>query len=291
MTATRTPLGIAAKLALSLAFALTLASAATALAAAPAQALTLTLGQFYEGGPEDDLTDVTKVTFSNNYVARATVDEGRYTIQARGIGGTKVTVDSVEHDDSEDGIERRYSFYLTVKPRDITSKRCDGLFKGRSYSIGMLYGNTAYDRKFPKDYYGDESEDAYQACNTSRFVLRNGRFVSGSGYKVVDSGKKVRFTRTGKVTVRYRAAHGKVYRIKVSNVHSTGTLKRGASKAIKARLLVPRSLRISSTKLTWDAKDGTYGYKVKFSAKNSHGVRIASSCVVYYRDGRIKTTL
>ncbi len=145
----------------------------------------------------------------------------------------------------------------------------------------MLMRNSAYDFRHELD-----GDDYSVGSVTLPSVISGGKFVTGKGYKVYSKGKKIKFTKTGKVVVKYKV--GKTtYKITCAKVHSLSGFKKAAKREIENYLLRPSTIKVKKYKWHWNSKNGTYYLKVKYSEKNAWGDRETDTCAVWYDDGDV----
>ncbi len=171
---------------------------------------------------------------------------------------------------------------VKIKLAKITRSHCDFLYTGQSYSIGSLYSDLN------NDFYINEGIEAKVMKKQ-----KSGKFKSGSGYVVTNNGKKIKFTSTGKKTVKYKY-NGKVRKIYISTVHSKEKLKQAMIKEIKGDLYFPTSFRLRSTKFkdgvmtmkySSKALSGYYGvYSVKGSYSDYYNIRSEFYGIITYSD-------
>ena len=163
----------------------------------------------------------------------------------------------------------------------IKRSACDGLFKTKKYSIGMLMRNSAYDF-----IHESETDEDYAESETIPSVISGGKFVKGKGYKLYGKGKKIKFTKAGKVVVKYKV--GKTtYKITCAKVHSLPAMKKTARSIDKYDTLRPSTYKVKKYKLCWDKKVGCYTLKIKASSKNQWGDRETYTTDYRYEDGKV----
>lgn len=190
---------------------------------------------------------------------------------------------------------KKYIFKVSVSKNGvIKASACDGLFKGKKYSVKNLFRNVAFDcvnSGMETSGSEDNSEDfdiTYDAPASDKApsVLSGGKFLKGKGYKVYSKGKKIKFTKSGKIVVKYKAGKTK-YKITCSKIRTLAAFKKAAKKEIKEHLFYPSTFKIKKTTFHWDKEVGRYYATVKFSAKSIYGSRRTESIDVYYDDGYI----
>ena len=116
-------------------------------------------------------------------------------------------------------------------------------------------------------------------------ATRSGKFLKGKGYEVLDKGRKARFTKGGKVTLRYKLK-GKVYKIACRSGCVYDELKDFVVKQLRKHLYVPESMQLKSYKLELSKKTEACTFKVRYSALNLFGVRVARTAKGYLEDGQ-----
>ncbi len=190
---------------------------------------------------------------------------------ARGAGTAEVTVTHYSSylDSSYETHTKEYSetFTITVKGfSKLTTSKCDDLFKGKTYSINKLYKNSLNYSSSIKD--------------------KDGKFIKGKGYKILKKGKAIKFTKTGKVAIKYKVS-GKTYKIPCSKVHSQANFKKAAKRACKKACWRPKTAKIKKYKLKWSNDYGYYAH-IKVSAKNLLGYRVNQWVKAAYADGDVE---
>ena len=202
-----------------------------------------------------------------------------------------------EEAESEGGLKKvafyKQVFTVRVKSGLVSYLDCDGLFTDEKYPFWQLFYNALYKIQC-------EAEDSfvYEPCDEGVNIYKDlkdprlfksqqsGKFLSGKGYKVTNKGKRIVFTRAGKVTLRYKLK-GKVYKIVCKKVHSLSKFKKDAVRAVKNDLLVPNSMKVLSKTLKYHNSFGLYYLNIKYSAKNAYGTRITNSVNVYIGDNSL----
>ena len=109
-----------------------------------------------------------------------------------------------------------------------------------------------------------------------------GKFLKGKGYTVSGKGKYITFTKTGKVTVKYRYK-GKTYKMHFKSVHSKSSTVSKLSKGVKSEALQPWSFYM--TKASVVDKDCGAKIKMRFSVVNAYGQRVACTAYGWYQYG------
>lgn len=148
-----------------------------------------------------------------------------------------------------------YSVDVKVKDAVISKGNCDALFTGNKYTVKKLSLVTF----------------------TS---FSGGKFLKGSGYKVLNGGKQIQLTKTGAVSLKYKVG-STTHTIKLASVHSYEQLKTAAVKKAKSSSWYPKSFKLISTKRIGNC------CQIKCSANNLFGQRVTQTVLASYSNGKV----
>lgn len=210
---------------------------------------------------DDDDCRLDNETSTNAKVAVGSIEEDEYglypdvCVTAKGFGSTTVNFSWEEKDFSNKWTPVTYTVDVVVKDAVIAKRSCDFLFTGKTYTVAKL-------------------------CDEAGLNISGGKFVKGSGYKVVSGGKKVTLTKTGAVNVKYKV--GKTtHTIAVKAVHSYDALKKATIAKAKRDSWYPSTFRLIS------AKQNGVACEVKFSGENLFGKRVTQTVSGLYQFGTL----
>ena len=248
---------------------------------ASAKTINLKIGEGYNvtsfpgtTGNYDDSSVEVKTT--NKKVANAKLiligENDRVYIYATGPGKAKVTISWKSTDiegygtDStvEKTITNSFSTNVVVKKSAKIEKRsCMYLFTGTKYKLNSLFKGL--------------KENTGQTFMAKQ---KSGKFLKGKGYKVYSKGKKIKFTKTGKKTVKYKYK-SKTYKIYVGVVHSKAKLKSQLVKDVKNVVLPLYSTSTYFKLINTKYKNGAI--TMKYYYKDNNGKLVKASIVGSYK--------
>ena len=222
--------------------------------------------------------DDCEVRSNNPSVVRCILGDNGVTILAVGFGKATVTVDDWGYiDDDGDEVINRKTYKITVKGGNYPKRMCDGLYDGTKYSMRNLVRSMVIESE------DDEEEFCWSDADFTAYMSKHGgKFLKGKGYTVSGKGKYITFTKTGKVTVKYRYK-GKTYKMHFKSVHSKSSTVSKLSKGVKSEALQPWSFYM--TKASVVDKDCGAKIKMRFSVVNAYGQRVACTAYGWYQYG------
>lgn len=231
------------------------------------------------GGDWNDIKAVRSSNSSVAFVRPNWLKHEDYLVVAKSLGSAAITVSYESYepdywDEHGDYVPDRFVRHtVTVKVNvtgfhNLAVDSCDDLFKGRKYSFNKLMEYTAF----------------YENMS---WIKGNGRFVKSKGYKTYNNGSKIKFTKSGKVNVKYKVK-GKTYTIKVAKVHTISGFKSATKAALKRHLWYDGSLKIKSFKVRTGEKGWVYA-RVKFRYRSIYGHYNTKSMDAWYELGKVKT--
>lgn len=260
------------RFALAIAFAL-VASLCVLMAAPQAFAATKTM----KIGDDFYASNYFSATSSDKNVVRVIELDDSVRIIAVGFGKATVTMSNWYEDKDGEEVYVDKVYKITVKGGNYSKRMCDGLYTGCKYSMRNLLRSMVIE---PED---DEEMYGYTDGRFTAYMSKHGgKFLKGKGYTVSDKGKKIKFTKTGKVTVKYRYK-GKTYKMHFKSVHSKAQVVNELTRCVKNDALQPWSFSLTSAKL----EDTSYAANVrmKFTVLNAYGQRVSSTAFGWYQYG------
>lgn len=184
-------------------------------------------------------------------------DDGFYDVTASGLGFGSATLTYTWDKEWFSGRVEQVSYTVDVVVKDATiaKSRCDFLFTGKTYTAAKL-------------------------CDQAGLNVSGGKFVKGTGYKVVSGGKKVTLTNTGAVNVKYKVG-STTHTIALKAVHSYDALKKATIAKAKRDSWYPNTFKLIS------AKQNGVCCEVKFSGENLFGKRVTQTVNACYQFGKV----